>query len=413
LVESNWFRFSLVMIALAAAIYLAKSVWELAGVAFDVILVIFLAWILAAVMRRLVLLVRRFVPRPPWIAIPIAYLIVLLPIIALISLVVPLTLNQALGLSEDLPILVGRISEFFDQAGRIVESFGLPSGAVEGSEEDSVTRIGTIVAVWVSENAVGIVQGATTIVLRLFFVIALSVYMVVEGHQLTRLFYQVLPGSYHRQATTILRQLDHTFFSYLRGVFTIAGLYSIVITMVMFVAELPFALPLGLASGFIQLVPIVGEVASLGIPILVALVTKPASTAVLVAAALIAWSLFMNNLVLPRVLGNAVRMPGLFVLLAVVLGSRMAGAWGAILGVPVAGFLYALMMAWIQQGSLATPAGRVVPGRERSQPDTESERLEPDDGSPSTVDGISAPESSTADTSTGGSAAQSSVQDIP
>ena len=57
----------------------------------------------------------------------------------------------------------------------------------------------------------------------------------------------------------------------------------------------------------------------------------------------------MNNLVLPRVLGNAVRMPGLFVLLAVVLGTRAAGVWGAILGVPLVGFMYAVMIAWIDQ----------------------------------------------------------------
>ncbi len=349
MVESNWFRFSLVVIAFAAAIYLIRSVWELAGVAFDVILVIFLAWILAAAMLRLVTLVRKLATRPPWIAVPIAYLIVLLPIVALVSLIVPLTLAQALGLSEDLPIFVERISEFFDQAGRVAESFGLPADIIEGSEEDSVTQVGTVIAVWVSENAVGIVQGATSIVLRLFFVLALSVYMVVEGQQLVDLFYKTLPRSLHDQARTVLRQLDTTFFSYLRGVVTIAGLYSVAITSVMFVAGLPFALPLGLASGFIQLVPIVGEVASLGIPILVALLTKPASTAVLVAAALVAWSLFMNNLVLPRVLGNAVRMPGLFVLLAVVLGTRVAGAWGAILGVPLVGFMYAVMIAWIDQ----------------------------------------------------------------
>lgn len=349
MVESNWFRFSLAMIAFAAAIYLIRSVWELAGVIFDVILVIFLAWILAAAMRRLVILVRKLAPRPPWMAVPIAYLIVLLPIAALVGLIVPLTLAQALGLSEDLPIFVERISEFFNQAGRVAESFGLPADIVEGSEEDSVTQIGTIIAVWVSENAVGIVQGATSIVLRLFFVLALSVYMVVEGQQLVDLFYKVLPRSFHDQARTILRQLDTTFFSYLRGVFTIAGLYSVTITSVMFVAGLPFALPLGLASGFIQLVPIVGELASLGIPILVALLTKPASTAVLVAGTLVAWSLFMNNLVLPRLLGNAVRMPGLFVLLAVVLGTRVAGVWGAILGVPLVGFMYAVMIAWIDQ----------------------------------------------------------------
>ena len=58
----------------------------------------------------------------------------------------------------------------------------------------------------------------------------------------------------------------------------------------------------------------------------------------------------MNNAVLPRVYGRAVRMPGFFVLLAVVLGTRFAGPWGAILAVPVAGFIYSLIFAWGELG---------------------------------------------------------------
>ena len=370
LVESSWFRFSLIVIAMAAAVYLITAIWQIVAVAFDVILVVFLAWILAASMRRMVGLLRRFIPRPAWVAVPIAYLMALLPIVALVSLVVPLTVDQAIGLSEGLPLFVERISEFFNQAGRTLESFGLPADIIEDSEEDFVTQVGTIVAAWVSENAVGIVQGATSIVLRLFFVVALSVYMVVEGHQLERLFYRILPEAYHEQARTVYQQLDRTFFAYLRGVFTIAGLYSIAITTVMFAAGLPFALPLGLASGFIQLVPIVGEAASLGIPILVALLTKPVATAAVVAAVLIAWSLLMNNVVLPRVLGNAVRMPGLFVLLAVVIGTRVAGTWGAILGVPVVGFLYAILIVWVEKGSLAASASESVAGEAAERENT-------------------------------------------
>ena len=92
--------------------------------------------------------------------------------------------------------------------------------------------------------------------------------------------------------------------------------------------------------------PIIGEIAAIGIPIIIALLTGSVTTAVIVAVALISWSLFMNNFVLPRVYGKAVRMPGFFVLLAVVIGTRFAGPWGAMLGVPVAGFIYSLVFAW-------------------------------------------------------------------
>ena len=253
------------------------------------------------------------------------------------------------GLSQDLPDLAQRLSTTIDRGQTLAESLGLTASGL--TESDSIlTQIGTAMGTWMQNNALDILQGATAIILRLFFVIALSVYMVVEGDTIVVLFYRLIPSHFHNLVRGILLQLDATFISYLRGVFSVVGLYSVAITAIMMIAGLPFALPIGIMSGFIQLVPIVGEVAALGIPILVAFLTGSWTTAILVTIGLIAWSLFMNNLVLPRILGGAVHMPGLFVLLAVVLGTRFAGPWGAILGVPIAGFAYSLLIAWIERG---------------------------------------------------------------
>ena len=49
-------------------------------------------------------------------------------------------------------------------------------------------------------------------------------------------------------------------------------------------------------------------------------------------------------------------MPGLFVLLAIVLGSQVLGPWGAILGVPIVAFLYSLVTAWAGLHPLGAPA---------------------------------------------------------
>ena len=348
--DSAWLRFALVTIALAAVVYLVRSLWELTGFASDVIIIIFLAWILASAMRRLVKRIRRLLPRFEWAAVPIAYLVVLTPIIAAIGLVVPVTLVQAVGLSQDLPEFAQRLSATLDRGRSMIESLGLTTTVGGETSGASLTQIGTAVGGWLQDNALGILQGATTIILQLFFVIALSVYMVVDGDSIAQLFYRLIPSGFHRQVKGVLVQFDTTFFSSLRGIFTVAGLYSVAITAIMMIAGLPFALPIGLTSGLIQLVPVVGEIAALGIPILVASLTGSLTTTILVTIALIAWSLVMNNVVLPRVLGGAVRMPGLFVLLAIVLGTRFAGPWGAVLGVPIAGFAYALLLAWIERG---------------------------------------------------------------
>ena len=373
--DSAWLRFAFVTIALAAVVYLVRSLWELVGFASNIIVIIFLAWILASAMRRLVKRIRRLLPRFEWAAVPIAYLVVLTPIIAAVGLVVPVTLVQAVGLSQDLPEFAQRLSATLDRGRSMIESLGLTTTVGGETSGTSLTQIGTAVGGWLQNNALDILQGATAIVLQLFFVIALSVYMVVDGDSIAQLFYRLIPSAFHRQVKGVLIQFDATFFSYLRGVFTVVGLYSVAITAIMMIAGLPFALPIGLASGLIQLVPVVGEIAALGIPILVASLTGSLTTAILVSIALIAWSLVMNNVVLPRVLGGAVRMPGLFVLLAIVLGTRFAGPWGAVLGVPIAGFAYALLLAWIERGrTTSATADATAPAAQ------EEEHAEPEAG---------------------------------
>ncbi len=49
----------------------------------------------------------------------------------------------------------------------------------------------------------------------------------------------------------------------------------------------------------------------------------------------------MLNLLTPRILGHSVRMPAMLVIIAVVLGARLAGIAGALLGVPTMGVIYA------------------------------------------------------------------------
>ena len=262
----------------------------------------------------------------------------------------PLTISQLLSLSRDLPDFAVRLSGLLSTVNEFFDSLREAGGGAEATATDPLLALGATASAWIQDNALGIVGSTTNILIQTIFCISLSFYMTIEKDQLLALFFRLLPVEYHDRATAIMSHLDRTFFSYLKGISIVVVLYSAMITTTMLAAGLPFALPIGITAGLIQLVPIIGEFAAIGIPITIALLTGSVTTAIVVSVALISWSLFMNNAVLPRVYGRAVRMPGFFVLLAVVLGTRFAGPWGAILAVPVAGFIYSLIFAWGELG---------------------------------------------------------------
>ena len=350
LLGSVGLRLAIAIITLAAGVYLLKGISDLFSLLFDFLLLIFLAWILSAAVRRLAGVVATYVPRPYWAAIPIAYLIILLPVVALIGLLVPVTIAQMFDLSRNLPDFAVRMSGLLSAVNEFFDSLGAAGGGAEATATDPLLALGATASAWIQDNALGIVGSTTNILIQTIFCISLSFYMTIEKDELLGLFFRLLPAEYHDRASAIMSHLDRTFFSYLKGISIVVGLYSVAITTTMLAAGLPFALPIGITAGLIQLVPIIGEFAAIGIPITIALLTGSVTTAIVVSVALISWSLFMNNVVLPRVYGRAVRMPGFFVLVAVVLGTRFAGPWGAMLGVPVAGFIYSLIFAWGELG---------------------------------------------------------------
>ena len=391
LLGSVGLRLAIAVIALAAGVYLIQGISDLFSVLFDVLILIFLAWILSAAVRRLANFVEIYVPNPAWAAVPLAYLIILLPVVALIGLLVPLTISQTVTLSEDLPDFAVRLSGFMSSINEFFDSLRAAGGGEETATTDPLLAFSSTASAWVQDNALGIVGSTTNIFIQTIFCISLSFYMTIEREQLGRLFYRLLPVEYHERASVVVAHLDRTFFSYLKGISIVVVLYSAAITITMLAAGLPFALPIGITAGLIQLVPIIGEVAAIGIPITIALLTGSVTTAIMVAVALISWSLFMNNFVLPRVYGRAVRMPGFFVLLAVVVGTRFGGPWGAMLAVPVAGFIYSLIFAWgeLRQDHDAEPGEPSAEGETATNEKTtpEEEALESSDAPDETGNG--------------------------
>ena len=54
-----------------------------------------------------------------------------------------------------------------------------------------------------------------------------------------------------------------------------------------------------------------------------------------------------GNLIYPRVMGNAIRLPGIWVLAAATVGGTLFGLMGLLLSIPTASMLYALARAFV------------------------------------------------------------------
>ena len=120
---------------------------------------------------------------------------------------------------------------------------------------------------------------------------------------------------------------------------TILGALSII---GMFIFDIPYAVPIGVLTGVTALIPIVGAFIGIAIGAVLILSVEPVKVLTFIVFILILQQI-EGNLIYPKVVGDSVGLPGIWVLVAVAVGGDLFGLIGMLLGLPVASVIYTLV----------------------------------------------------------------------
>ena len=130
-----------------------------------------------------------------------------------------------------------------------------------------------------------------------------------------------------------------TFNKFITGQFTEAIILGLLCFAGMVAFRLPFATTISVLVGVTALIPIIG--AFIGIIIGTILILSISSVkAVIFIVFLIILQQFESNVIYPKVVGESIGLPGMWVLLSVTVGGSLGGIIGLLLGVPFASVLY-------------------------------------------------------------------------
>ena len=110
----------------------------------------------------------------------------------------------------------------------------------------------------------------------------------------------------------------------------------------MFVLRIPYAVPIGVLIGVTALIPIVGAFIGIIIGAILILSVEPLKVMTFLIFILILQQI-EGNLIYPKVVGDSVGLPGIWVLVAVAVGGDLFGLIGMLLGLPIASILYTVV----------------------------------------------------------------------
>lgn len=188
----------------------------------------------------------------------------------------------------------------------------------------------------------GIAKGIVTVVGGLFIVAFLTLFMMLEGPEWRRRIMELVPerhaGVTERVAAGVYRSVS----GFVTGNLLASFLAGAVATLILLIVGVPYALPLGLFAALIEVVPYIGPTVVTVLLSLVALATGPISASVVFVLLLI-YHLIEGHTVRPLIYGRALELSPLAVLIAIILGTEVAGVLGALAALPIAGSIQVLI----------------------------------------------------------------------
>jgi predicted PurR-regulated permease PerM len=219
-------------------------------------------------------------------------------------------------------------------------------------------------------SAVSALRGIASTLVEVVIIAFLALFMLLEGPDWRRRAVALTPARHRPAVERVGAGVYRCITGFVTGNLLASLLAAVVATVMMLVAGVPYALPLGLFVGIVELVPVIGPTVATLVVTAVAL-TRGTGTALAVFALLAAYHAVEAHTIRPLLYGRAVALSPLTVLIAIVLGTDVAGILGAVMAIPVAGSLGAVLRELLAQPRGEQPARRVRAGRqgrERASP---------------------------------------------
>lgn len=163
----------------------------------------------------------------------------------------------------------------------------------------------------------------------------LTMYFILEGHHAYHWFLSFFPPEDRTRLDLTLRRAEVRMGKWLLGQGSLMVILGITSTIVYLSLHVRYAYALGALTGLLNVIPILGAAVCIALALLVAAVDSWGRV-IGVAIFYLIYLQVENSFLVPRIMRSRVGLPGLAILVALLLGSALAGVVGAMVSVPTA-----------------------------------------------------------------------------
>jgi putative heme transporter len=329
-VVAGWSWRTLVVVAAVSLVFWATSRILLVFIA------VFLAFVFTAVLRPLVTVLARALPRG--LATALSLVLALATIAGLFTYIGLSVAGQWERLGEQFSDGIETIFQFLEDSPLNLRV------TTEDVQQWLVTA-----QEWITENSGEIASQALTTtgsVLLVFTSLALAtfctVFFLTRGTEMWHWFLNQLPARARESWMTGGEAAWYTFSGYTRGTFIIAAADGVLALLALLILGVPLAAPLAVLVFIGAFIPLIGAPLAMVVAMIVALAANGVVNAILVGVVIALIGQFEGHILQPLVMGKQVSLHPVVVALSVTAGTLVAGILGAVIAVPLVAVAWAV-----------------------------------------------------------------------
>jgi predicted PurR-regulated permease PerM len=322
------------------------------------------------------------------LAVTITYLLIVLILIAIPFLVLPAIISSFSSLfNTDWTTVLNNVVQRLDQiasqlsvipviGSKLQESFSALANLLEQSSTSAQNVPAPVLTLESAVGTIGRTLGGLVSVLgpiisgvvSIVFLLLMSLQITIGGGVVRKGLVDILPSALKDEINRLLDGIIFIWRSFLSGQVLLMFVMGVATWFLNFLLGTPYPLFLGVLAGFLELIPNLGPIIAWIPAAIFALLfgstrfvgLEPWVFALIVSAGYLLLSALENQLLVPRIMGNAVDLPPLVVLIGCIVGGSTLGIAGVFLAVPVMAtgkevFLYLYGKVLETEGALPEP----------------------------------------------------------
>jgi predicted PurR-regulated permease PerM len=330
--ERRWLVIFLAIGSAYVGLLLAERLLAILGGFASILIILFLAWLLAFVMSPLVAWLEEHLNAPRPLVVIATYLVALVVFGFLLFYVGAAMTQQVTEMAENYPEtergILATLSDWERSLdfGRLqIDLTELYTGAVAQAE-----RFGGEIL----QQAQGIAAVTIAALGSLFLIIVLSLYMLMDSRRILSRLRSLVPRHYSDEAELFERSTVRAFGGFLRAQLVLAAVQAVLVAVVGTIFSIPYLFLWGSISALLMLIPFFGPPLALVPPVVGALLFGGGGAIPAILILVVVQTVLVNWLQ-PRLMRGALGLHPILVLVGLLVGAQVAGVWGALFGIPV------------------------------------------------------------------------------